>query len=124
MSFSKLPPGCPPTDAQACIGEIYRLVPSVPVDATGFISQFELYPKKDWKDGCMARGLSVSLSYEALISLRGRVRGLRDFKIVSASLKHEVGLIKQTGPPAHHTWWPEDGVDLPSLFALHASEIL
>jgi len=72
----------------------------------------------------LARGLSVGRNYEDLGKLRKRIKAMKNFKIVIALLPAEVGVIKQTGKPEHHTWWPEDNVDLPSLFAVHPSETI
>ncbi len=119
MVFGNLPPGCPPDEAQPCLGEIFRLVPSAPIDEAGFVSHFERYPGREWRDECAARGLSVFLTLEAVAKLRKRVKGFRDHKIAFATLAAPVGVMKQTGNAEHHTWWPEDGVDLPSLFNLH-----
>lgn len=125
MNSVHLPPGCPPGDAEACTGEIFRLVPVLPLNDKGFVSQFDLYPSQTWEDECMARGLSVRLSYESATRLRNRVRGLRKFKIVVACLETPVGMIRQTGSDQeHYTWWPEDGADLLSLFTVHASEAI
>jgi hypothetical protein len=122
MIFSALPPGCPPTDAQTCVGDVYRLIPTLPIDDRGFVSHFALYPGKTWTDGCQARGLSVSRSYEAAVKVRKRFKAYRTFKIAVASIQGGLGVIKQTGEAQHHTWWPEDGFILPSLFTIHPSE--
>ncbi|MDG7001217.1 MAG: hypothetical protein JRN15_19140 [Nitrososphaerota archaeon] len=112
-------------DAKTCLGEIYRLVPHLPVDKEGFTTYFDLYPGREWRDGeCMAHGLSVLVNFEAALKLRRRIKGLRDYKIAVACLEDSVGVIKQTTDnPEHHTWWPDDGVDLPSLFAPHDCEL-
>lgn len=125
MTFANFPPGCPPIEAEACTGEIFRLVPTLPIDQSGFISQFELYPGNDWKDKeCLAHGLSVGRSYEAMSKLRKRIKGMRTFKIAFASLQAAIGVIQQTGGPEHYTWWPGDGSDIVPLFAAHASETI
>lgn len=123
MEFADLPVGCPPSDAQPCVGEIYRLVPSLPIDQSGFVSHFDRFPGKKWQDECIAKGLSVQRSYEAICKLRKRFkRGYRDHKVVFASLNPAIGVIKQTKSEGHYTWWPEIGADVPSLFDLYPSE--
>jgi hypothetical protein len=123
MVFRNLPPSCPPDDAESCFGVVFRLAPSLPIDQGAFQSYFSLRPGTNWGEKeCMAHGLSVFRSYEATKRLRKRIKSLSSHKIIFTSLKDEVGVIKQTESPEHHTWWPDDDFDLPSLFVLYPDE--
>jgi|ERR1017187_3977984 hypothetical protein len=121
MDFANLPPQCPPNDAIPCTGEIFRLVSTVPATTDDFISHFNRYPGKQWLDECEASGLSISLSFEAASRLRKRFKKLPQ-EIAVASLQPAVGVMKQTHSAEHHTWWPEDGVDIPVLFNIVKSQ--
>lgn len=122
MPVASLPLGCPPNDAMPCTSVMYRLVAAPQIAPTDFISHFELYPSRSFPDECIARGLSVFLSFEAACKLRKRFRAYSQFRIAVASFPEAVGVIKQTGSCHHHTWWPEEGTDPSPAFQIDPAD--
>jgi hypothetical protein len=118
MATTSPVPDCPPPDAQPCSGDIYRLVSSVPPTESDFESHFDKYADRDWKgQECIARGLSVCLSFDAAAKLRKRFKAYAAHKVALASIMPAMGVIKQTGQNAdHHTWWPSGATNLAPLF--------
>ena len=126
MSFTDLPDGCPPGDAHQTDAEVYRLVASIPPTPADFESHYDRFPERQpWDDECMARGLSVFVTYEAAQRYRKRYKSLRSNKIAVGTLTPQLGVIKQTTLTVdHHTWWPALPSVPPPTFALHAAETL
>lgn len=118
MATTKPIPDCPPPDAEPCLGDVYRLVESASPTESDFVSHFERYPGRDWNDQeCIARGLSVCLTFEAAARLRKRIKAFAAHKVALASIAPAIGVIKQTGSnPDHHTWWPGQKTNLAPLF--------
>jgi hypothetical protein len=125
MPFLGYPIGCPPVDAQPCIGSVYRLVAASPINAGDFVSYFEQQPARNWADPCLARGLSICITYEAAVRLRKRIGALRGHKAAVAQLDASAGVIKKTtASPDHHTWWRDSGFEPVGAFAIVAQEML
>lgn len=99
-----LPDGCPPEDAPAADGQVFRLVGEVPT-ADDFRSHFERDPDRRWSDLCLACGLSVHADVADAERTRQRFPALRSRAIAQGSLDASLGVMKPTGTRSHRTWW-------------------
>ena len=106
---SHVPLHCPPSDAVAPDGSVFRLVATLPATAADMKSALEegRFVKQD---PCLRAALSCSRTPEYLNDLRGSVPRLKNQLIAVASLDHTHGVIKQTGPVGHHSLWLFAGV--------------
>lgn len=116
-----LPLQCPPSDAVAPAGPIYRLVESFPATPDDMKSALELGTFKG-KDQCLRASLSCSTGPEYLEDLRGSVPRLKNQKIAVALLDHTHGVIKQTGHEDHYSLWLLGAVlvNAHALFGAHS----
>lgn len=114
MYREELPNGCPPSDAWEITDEkvVYRLVESDPAQPSDFDSCFKLYQATHGNE-CMARGVSVHDSYDAVANTARKTPRLRGKRICKVALRDGAGRIKQTGQQsAHCTWWPYAAYDI------------
>lgn len=107
------PPGCPPDDARAAGGEVFRFVKNDPPKDEDFLSYWEMGRVGDRP--CMRSGLSVYLDRGEAENARASVPGIRrQFPfIASAVLGATHGRMKPTpngNARSHATWWVPAGV--------------
>jgi hypothetical protein len=106
---------CPPADANAASGTVFRRVRGNPIDPNDFLSWTELGHKVTGTERiCQANGLSVFRSIEDARAYADRYPDSGQL-IATANFNDEDGKIKATPRPpygdSHTTWWPFDGVD-------------
>lgn len=113
-----LPDNCPPIDARAFVGKIYRFARVL--TPAEFETHFIRFPGRDWKDKvCEAHGLSVCVTLGEARLLQRLVPGMLKKQITVAELNGAAGEVAQTGlNPQHHTWWPADQFDVVEAFEL------
>ena len=110
------PENCPPENAQAAFGQVYRLVDNDPPTPDDFQSWREQHPNEQCPKTvteCQACGLSVFTSISDIEVAQRKVRRLRNKKIAVGNLTIELGQIlptpSQNTGQSHHTWWiPND----------------
>jgi len=121
--FKGLPPGCPPSDARAAEGTMYRLVGSDPPTSVDFLTHAEL-AKALKANPCSRCGLSVFSSLGDVIKLYARVAS--QYGPESTGIGHLVArlelepmhgkMLADSNKSTHHNWWPYDGVNRLSTF--------
>lgn len=119
---SYYPDTCPPSNAEAASGQVYRLVDEGGPADEDFVCHKLIYPYKDWEDKeCQACGLSVHPSLESSDRLKRRIPALRNKRAAVASLQAKHGLLMRTpssADKAHHTWWVPASLQSPcALFS-------
>lgn len=97
------PACCPPTDASATQGEVYRFVANDPVDPKDMVSYLE-EGKAKGRD-CQRAGLSTLVDLDHAREVQILLPTQRGKRIARAMLSVEHGKIKQTGQPGHYTLW-------------------
>jgi hypothetical protein len=112
------PPQCPPADAEPTAHTVYATCRRNPPATDDFRTAFE----RDYKpegDGCIRRGLSVSLAVEDARWICTQFKRLHKF-IVVGQLSPEHGKIKKTDGPvaSHHTFWKHSNVSFHKLFTV------
>ena len=114
------PNDCPPEDAQAATGDVYRLVKQNPPEARDFIPLREKTGKDFGEQECQACGLSVFRSFDDAVGVKNRGRGMGNRLIAKGSLSRHLGKVKQTPSRAfgqsHNTWWVPTEVEPWSVF--------
>lgn len=110
-----LPAGCPPDDAWPPDGDktYYRLVASVPPIQEDFYSHRKLYPDRPFRGSeCIARACSLLETLgrcaEVMAMPQHKDKGER---IVRITLPPDSGVVKNTGPRHHVSWWWAKGFD-------------
>ena len=110
MDFcEQLPEGCPPAGAREIREEreVYRLVRSNPPTESDFASHRALYPRKYFRDECLARALSVNDSVQSA-RMTLKLPSMRDkaLLVCRVRLLRGAGSILQTGGNSgHYSWW-------------------
>jgi len=109
------PPGCPPADAQAAGGLVYRLVRTNPPTASDFLTHAEL-GKMPKAPACLRVGLSVFRTRDHAVH-QAQLFPFLGNQIASGELCAEHGKTKLTPGkmPSHTTWWPYPGVGRAAL---------
>lgn len=110
------PPGCPPADAQAASGLLYRLVKSNPATASDFLTHADL-GKMPKAPPCLRVGLSVFRTRDDVVH-QAELFPFLGNQVASGEVCSEHGKTKLTPGkmPSHTTWWPYLGVDRVALF--------
>ena len=116
------PSGCPPIEAVAASGMVYRIVANAPPQAKEFRSVYEKNPSKYAAD-CRARGLSVHKDRTELQKLLRTVPAMKKLgeHIASAALEAAHGKLKATPSgrgKSHCTWWVTTGIEPCTLFSI------
>jgi hypothetical protein len=120
----RFPPNCPPREAEAASGEVYRLVDSNPLAAKDFRSWYELKPERIYENQakeCQARGLSVYTQKSSVLSLFNRIPTLRKRKkkVALGKLTPDLGVMLNTPSSEddlHHTLWVAIGKEPWTVF--------
>lgn len=115
------PDACPPLDAEAPDGVIYRAVQSDPISADDFLSWVRAEKPSARRNDCRHWGLSVWTSLEAVIHARDISDSIAAQCIAAATLGRVDGVIKATptkNQPEHHTLWCNVNVDVKGKFAI------
>lgn len=102
------PDQCPPIDAAALSGQVFRFINKKNPTNYDFTSHYERDPDGIWHDQCQARGLSVYKSYEHCLLMRAAVPALRKKLLAVATITGSVGVIANTPSrncDGHYTWW-------------------
>lgn len=109
------PVGCPPADAVAAEGTVFRIAKTDPPGPDDFKSYRELGISRG--DPCRCCGVSV---YRLLSDAEHASRTFRNMGkvIAKAVLQADDGMAKPTGKPTHTTWWPYEEVDRTARFAV------
>lgn len=114
------PDKCPPADAPAASGVVYRFVRQDPPRTEDFVSRQENQPQHHFgTKSCQASGLSVFRHPSDLDRLRRRVRAYETSLVATAELTSSHGVVLPTptrNGTSHHTWWVPLGVVPASLF--------
>ena len=111
------PKGCPPDDATVMEVPVYRLCRNTTPRKSDFETFYE-YDNARWRNVINAYGLSVSLTLENLYeTLKVRPYMRKQKKAYATGIAHShTGVIKQTGPSGHYTWWIYEGVEPHTYF--------
>ena len=121
MKFrSHVPENCPPEDAEASSGQVYRMVKENP-SPEDFLSFRELKPGKAYPSECIASGLSVYTDAEGVRRLRSRVPRFRKMNVAIGMLDENHGKMKNTPSnmhESHHTWWLTEKLEPWTFFGL------
>jgi len=119
----KLPPNCPPREAEEASGEVYRLVNKNPPVAKDFLSWYESKPEMTYEDRskeCQAHGLSVYNQKSSILSLLKRIPTLRkNKKVALGRLTPDLGVMLNTPSnedKLHYTWWVAVGKEPWTVF--------
>lgn len=103
------PISCPPQEAEAVSGDIYRFTNRNHPKHRDFQSYYEQRPDESWGNkACDARGLSVFSTTEDCIAAAAAVPALRKKKLCVASLPNTSGVIAETpskNTNNHKTFW-------------------
>ena len=99
-----LPAHCPPADASAPLGDVYRLLSSIPPSPDDMKTPAELDKFKN-QDECLRSSLSCAIDLQHIEDLRGSTPRFKEYKVAVASLDGSHGVIKQTGRPGHYSLW-------------------
>lgn len=108
-----LPDGCPPPEAWEPQNEVYyRLVEGSSPTARDFDSHRILYPKKSFegRTECQVRSVSINSDSQKLQKLT-KLNIHRNKRVAKLALPPKSGVVLQTGPPSHHSWWLKAGFD-------------
>ncbi|WP_022652459.1 hypothetical protein [Aquaspirillum serpens] len=123
MNFpSSWPQGCPPDDAEAADGQLFRVAKSYPPTAEDFMSHEEL-GKKSTGPQCLRVGLSLFRTLDDAEHLTQLFPKLGQY-VMRGQLQPCHGVLKLTPSnrhPTHTTWWPYEGVDRAEPFSLAVS---
>lgn len=115
------PASCPPQEAEAVSGNVYRFTNRNNPKHRDFQSYYELKPDENWGEkACDARGLSVYSTTEDCIAAAAAVPALRKKKVCVANLPNKSGVIAETpskNTNNHKTFWSLiSAEDLTKLF--------
>lgn len=106
-----MPDLCPPADAQAAYGPVFRIVRRRPLAHQDFRTHAEMGKLPD-ADPCLRRGLSVFPHVKGAIHQAHLFPKLGSLLACGTFQPHH-GVIKKTPgkAPGHTTWWPYQGVN-------------
>jgi hypothetical protein len=100
-----IPDDCPPPEAEATEGNVYRLVRTDPPTAKDMTSWKEMEIESGFGP-CVDSALSCSINLLHAQELRISVPRFKNRKIAVLAALPEHGRIKQTTPdPGHHSLW-------------------
>lgn len=99
------PPSCPPLEAQPDNFVAFRIVSSNPPAKQDFESHYIAKIKFSPDKLCLACGLSIFRSLNDVNLVRKRYKPLREKLIAQGSITANDGVVLQTGPANHWTWW-------------------
>lgn len=116
----RLPDDCPPDEAEAADGRVFRIVKADPPTADDFRSVREQQPRRKVKDECQACGLSVFGAVDDATDMRDAIPAFRGRLIAEGELSGEMGVMKPTprNGNTHITWWTPEGLDPSPAFAV------
>jgi hypothetical protein len=116
------PADCPPADALAASGVVFRIIKSGPPSADDFLSYREL-GKLDERRPCECVGLSVFFDLADAQHYADKYPYVGTL-VAKAKLEAIHGRLKSTPRTfgkrtfSHATWWPFEGVERHSIFEL------
>ena len=119
---SAWPQGCPPENAEAASGELFRVAKTNPPSAEDFKSHEEL-GKKSTGPQCLRVGLSLFQTIDDAEHLTQLFPKLGRY-VLRGQLQPHHGVTKLTPSnryPTHTTWWPYEGVNRAEPFSLALS---
>jgi hypothetical protein len=105
-------PQCPPAEATAASGMVWRAVFKMPLCDEAFKSYAELGKPNCDRADCNAWGLSVWTSEAAVLHARKLMRHFRKRHIAAGTLDQNDGVLLPTPSsqqPDHHTFWKFHG---------------
>ncbi len=116
------PPDCPISGAHPVTWSVWYLVDQSPPSADDFrplaVKEGRAnYERRNNRQKCMARGISVWTDRSAVLVAQSLNPGLAGKLLARGTIKPTDGWVAQTGGnPAHHTWWPFEGVSPHTIF--------
>lgn len=122
------PEGCPPANAIATNGNVYRLTHNNPARESDFLT-YVTTGQRTSGDRCLRCGLSVFETQRGAAELfrymqRRHPNGTSLGRFIARlQITPEDGLISYTGRPPHLTWWWYDDVDPTATFREIVEEI-
>lgn len=110
---------CPPNDAEAASGDVYRCAKNNPPHTEDMKTHEESGRLPD-ADPCLRRALSVFRKQADAEHQLRLFRRWRKRYILRATLTAQHGLVKLTSgkQPTHTSWWPDAALTLDSRAAL------
>jgi hypothetical protein len=116
------PNDCPPPDAVAAAGEVFRLVKTNPPTAADLASHRETGRLPN-APPCLRCGLSVFRDVQDAVHQQRLIPKLGRW-IARGTLSVEHGQTKQTPSqqPTHTTWWAYEGINRAALFTVVGEE--
>jgi hypothetical protein len=113
------PSDCPPAEARAAAGTLFRFGRKNPPSANDLTCHWQIYEQH--REGfvktgrqCQACGLSVYLDIQAARKVRGLIPGLKKAHLYSITLQTADGKLLNTPSntdPRHHTWWSQSRIE-------------
>jgi hypothetical protein len=121
MFPSNWPEGCPPADAVAAQGSVFRVVRSNPPDPADFMSLLE-QGRPVVGRLCESAGLSVFKELHDAVHYTKKYPYLGEL-IAEGKLENRHGAMKATSRRgnSHTTWWPSAGTARHDAFAVVGS---
>lgn len=114
------PTGCPPSEATAAKGIVYRTCDGSPPSQEDFKSYLEL-GKAPKACPCLRAGVSVFRDLHDAVHHASQFRRMAGL-VSTGELRPEHGKTKPTPSkntgPSHTTWWPVEGLDRASIFRI------
>lgn len=110
---------CPPDDAEAASGKIYRAVEADPASSDDFLSYVKLGRKDPTKAKCDDWGLSVWCDLDAVEHARNVIPHFQERYIAAGDMDAQHGVVKASPSrkqPKHFTFWTYINVDLAPSF--------
>lgn len=109
-----LPADCPPPDAVAAGGRVFRLVDADPPGRDDFLPAAVASPGRQFEGNeCISFGLSVYLARDDAEATRDRYKGFRGKAVAEGWLEPRMGKTHRTptqSAPSHVTWWLYEGL--------------
>lgn len=106
------PEGCPPDDASAALGRIFRFVQRSPPSRDDMRSWAEEGRSPGQGSECQRCALSVLIDEDAVVKARKAVPLFRKWKVAVAEFVPGQGRIRQTGNNEwHHSLWVADAIE-------------
>lgn len=106
------PEGCPPFDAGAALGRIFRFVQGAPPRRDDMRSWAEQGRNPDHGTECQRCALSVLVDEHDVAKARKAVPIFRKWKVAAAEFVPGQGEIRQTGNSEwHHSLWVADAIE-------------
>jgi hypothetical protein len=118
MFPSGWPEGCPPADAVAATGRVYRVVRTDPPVASDFLSLLEQgRPIADRP--CESAGLSIFRAFQDAVHYAEKYPHIGEM-VAEGQLEPRHGVLKLTPrrSNSHATWWPADGIARHAAFSI------